>query len=687
MDEVDIEDLTIEQYLRLTHKSQTPKKIEDMTITEYLEYEKKVNENHISNTKSYLPTYFGKSAESNCDSEDMEEEVEYMTGDEVVISEQEESNHGYTLNIKHLEGKDDVDKWLNAEITKHMNMHGVENMKDALISIIKSIRQEMKDDIMKRKFEALTTSVSDEVSSIASNEVDNADNNTLNTAPCRLHKELIPGSFLLPFNINNHNLYDTTTLNAKDNIMPQRVYESFGLDKLGGTSTLENTTGTNEPLGTINILTILESTRAQIDVFNEEISFEIDSKKFKFNIDTYQSIKKIYMVSIGQEEETFNPLEIGIDLFSYESHACLQFEQRTRSYGTTKPQDEIAGPDSLSLDRRGLVKKWHSLGVKEQGTLRQRICFRDHERRAVKGSYMGFANFLQVCYEQQKIDDTTWEQRNYDWVSQNYEFSKHQTLTSTTLNDHYPYDPIPTPQGHQEPGEKNPQPIRPRPCNYSFEEWMKIRIGHDNLHEHDRQFIFNEWILDSYDVKEEYAREIGNPYSRRFDEYNRVFNNEIEHLSNEYILRIGKKGYVPDDVWEKCHKNYKKTNESWHDEGYEEDEMWQSGDKKTDYDPSYDEALPLGRVNGARFKSMIRKELEGNKLCGYVFWKNSQPSGLKGLLHMLNATVIPKKGIKSLREDEDNLKDFRQISNLDAMLREFLVLILLFPFFHYLNVQ
>ncbi|GKE81587.1 hypothetical protein Tco_1551587 [Tanacetum coccineum] len=210
MDKVDIEDLTIEQYLRLTQESQTPKKIEDMTIAEYLKYEKKVN--HISNTKSYLPTYFGKSTptpdpiqefghyfdpnqpgtESDCDSEDMEEEVEYMTDDEVVISEQEESNHGYTQNIQHFEEKDDVNEWLNAEITKHMSMQGVENMKDALISIIKSIRQEMKDGIMKRQFEVSTTSVSDEVSYIASNEADRADDNTLNTAPCRLPKELSP---------------------------------------------------------------------------------------------------------------------------------------------------------------------------------------------------------------------------------------------------------------------------------------------------------------------------------------------------------------------------------------------------------------------------------------------------------------------------------------------------------------
>ncbi|GJR06305.1 hypothetical protein Tco_0529289 [Tanacetum coccineum] len=182
---------------------------------------------------------------------------------------------------------------------------------------------------------------------------------------------------------------------------------------------------------------------------------------------------------------------------------------------------------------------------------------------------------------------------------------------------HYPYntnDPIPTPQGHREHGDDEPRPIRPRPCNYSFEEWLKIRIGHNNLHESDREFIFNEWILDSYDVEEEYAREIGNPYSKRFNEYNRVFNNEIKHLSIEYILRIGKKGYVLDDVWEKCQQNYKKTNEVWHDEGYEEDEMWRRGRSFICITDREDEALPLGRVNGARFKAMIRKELEGNNV-------------------------------------------------------------------------
>ncbi|GJU87372.1 hypothetical protein Tco_1294918 [Tanacetum coccineum] len=144
MDKVDIEYLTIEQYLRLTQESQTPKKIKDMTIAEYLEYEKK------EFAHCFDPNQ--PNTESDYDSEDMEEEGEYMADDEKVMNEQEESNHGYTQNIQHFEEKDDVDEWLNAEITKHM------------------------------------THERDEVSSIASNEVDRADANTPNTALYRLTK-------------------------------------------------------------------------------------------------------------------------------------------------------------------------------------------------------------------------------------------------------------------------------------------------------------------------------------------------------------------------------------------------------------------------------------------------------------------------------------------------------------------
>ncbi|GKC91719.1 hypothetical protein Tco_1152368 [Tanacetum coccineum] len=91
------------------------------------------------------------------------------------------------------------------------------------------------------------------------------------------------------------------------------------------------------------------------------------------------------------------------------------------------------------------------------------------------------------------------------------------------------------------------------------------------------------------------------------------------------------------------------------------------------------DALPMGREKGSRFRDIIGPLYEEigirglldsfscgikvlywrkcngyavNKLCGCVPWKSSRdftrplgaPSGLKGLLHMLNTTVIPMKG-------------------------------------------
>ncbi|GKF65556.1 hypothetical protein Tco_0192073 [Tanacetum coccineum] len=79
--------------------------------------------------------------------------------------------------------------------------------------------------------------------------------------------------------------------------------------------------------------------------------------------------------------------------------------------------------------------------------LRQWVCFDDHERHTVKGSCMGFADFLQVRYENQRIDDTTRERRYYKWVAQNYEFDNNRT-PSTTVSDKFPYrtnSPTPIP--------------------------------------------------------------------------------------------------------------------------------------------------------------------------------------------------------------------------------------------------
>ncbi|GKD66078.1 hypothetical protein Tco_1308186, partial [Tanacetum coccineum] len=87
---------------------------------------------------------------------------------------------------------------------------------------------------------------------------------------------------------------------------------------------------------------------------------------------------------------------------------------------------------------------------------------------------------------------------------------------------------------------------------------------------------------------------------------------------------------------EKCEHVHGGTLYSWHNDGFEEEERWESGLDKKYYDLpkvyietfevkrySFEEgksfvcvtkqlkdALPLGRVNGSRFKGMIRKEMD-----------------------------------------------------------------------------
>ncbi|GJW32860.1 hypothetical protein Tco_0052892 [Tanacetum coccineum] len=63
MDEVDIENLTIEQYLRLTQENKIPKKVDDMTIAEYLKYKETMktqdyDEYQPHSTKAYVLTTY-----------------------------------------------------------------------------------------------------------------------------------------------------------------------------------------------------------------------------------------------------------------------------------------------------------------------------------------------------------------------------------------------------------------------------------------------------------------------------------------------------------------------------------------------------------------------------------------------------------------------------------------------------
>ncbi|GJS87605.1 RNA-directed DNA polymerase, eukaryota, reverse transcriptase zinc-binding domain protein [Tanacetum coccineum] len=123
---------------------------------------------------------------------------------------------------------------------------------------------------------------------------------------------------------------------------------------------------------------------------------------------------------------------------------------------------------------------------------------------------------------------------------------------------------------------------------------------------------------------------------RNLEEYKLVFDNEIAQLANEYELRIGKKGYILDDILEKCKQVHEETTYPWHDEGFEEEDRWESGLYEKYYNPPQvcvetfevkrylfevgksficvtkllEDALPLGRANESRFKGMTQKEID-----------------------------------------------------------------------------
>ncbi|GJU04349.1 hypothetical protein Tco_1114687 [Tanacetum coccineum] len=81
----------------------------------------------------------------------------------------------------------------------------------------------------------------------------------------------------------------------------------------------------------------LATIHALINVFHREISLGLGEDRFLFDMNGYvhhppNPVKKVCMAKTIQEEESYNLLEIGEDLFSYDSSLCLKFEKYNHLY-------------------------------------------------------------------------------------------------------------------------------------------------------------------------------------------------------------------------------------------------------------------------------------------------------------------------------------------------------------------
>ncbi|GJU75464.1 reverse transcriptase domain-containing protein [Tanacetum coccineum] len=286
------------------------KKVDDMTINEYMEYEESMKRQYSRYSGSYFLTYSSHYAPSNntylnpiqpntefdYDYEDMEldEEAGYTTDKESVMSEHKTLDPAHTDDVRSLEeelsSEEDLDEWLKGEMEKHMSKQDEKNKEDALIAIIKSIREECRDYHKNMQNNAPEADLKS--SSKTSEDTITNDSPTSNLSCQPPLEELNPRSFLLPFTIDNYNSYAMANIDASNNVMPNSIYEYLKLDNLGGT--------TIETLGTVNNIWVridkfefpcdfvitdmpenlremiilgrpfLETVHAQIDVFKED---------------------------------------------------------------------------------------------------------------------------------------------------------------------------------------------------------------------------------------------------------------------------------------------------------------------------------------------------------------------------------------------------------------------------------
>ncbi|GJS24052.1 hypothetical protein Tco_0452684 [Tanacetum coccineum] len=202
--------------------------------------------------------------------------------------------------------------------------------------------------------------------------------------------------------------------------------------------------------------------------------------------------------------------------------------------------------------------------------LRQWVCFREHERCIVKGSCMGFADFLQVRYGNQRIYDTTRKRRYYEWVAQNYEFYNNKTPSTTTVSDKYPYK------------TNHPTPIL-------LDEWDT------------RCHIAYTWSTSNQNMPNVDSTQLSLEHSER------NASNTIEKLPILGTTKESKKMSYGEAEMKKPDYEQPFVDVKTFEVKKYSFQSRQSFISTTKHD---DDALPLGSVNGARFKAMIRKELK-----------------------------------------------------------------------------
>ncbi|GJY76328.1 putative ribonuclease H-like domain-containing protein [Tanacetum coccineum] len=95
--------------------------------------------------------------------------------------------------------------------------------------------------------------------------------------------------------------------------------------------------------------------------------------------------------------------------------------------------------------------------------LRIWYCNHDNERKNMKGVGLSFSDFLLVGYGGCQLNDVIWGQSYTEWYKEN------------SLDN------------------------KPRPRDYTFREWMIVKVGHTNVNESVKKALLKSWVIDCFE--------------------------------------------------------------------------------------------------------------------------------------------------------------------------------------------
>ncbi|GKB07527.1 reverse transcriptase domain-containing protein [Tanacetum coccineum] len=319
---------------------------------------------------------------------------------------------------------------------------------------------------------------------------------------CQLpQKKKNPGSFTLPCTFGSLKFYAIADLGASVNILSRSMFNHLKLKNLKETN--------------LSVEMADMAKKAHVGIV-ENVLVKID--KFLFHSD--------FMIidMLGDPNETMiigRPLLVTI-------HDRIGVFDKEILLGV--------GEDIIVFDMNGNV--YHPI------FLIKKVCIVNEvqEEKSFNPLEIGDGLFLCLKKWNSKIDDMVRARRYIEWCAEN---NKQQVYGSTPI----PYHGGFTDLIHQEdpmlsmksyfPNTSQENQIKPLPRNYSFKEWLKLKIGHTNANKTVKNAVLNEWVLDCFEDESKTSKDL---FSRSFEEYKLVFDIEIEQLANEYELGIGKKG-------------------------------------------------------------------------------------------------------------------------------------------------